>query len=57
MAYDPTPATVIFTRSAHALAETFRALARERGAGDPDDAARDLTTAADAIDQALKHIR
>ena len=39
MARDFSPAnpdaTAIFTRSAHALAETFPALARERGAGDP----------------------
>jgi hypothetical protein len=59
MARDSTPASpdasAIFRRSALALAETFRALARERGTRDPD-ATRDLTTAADAIDQALQHI-
>jgi hypothetical protein len=55
MATAPSPdPTAIFTRSAHALAETFRALARER-AGDVE-AVHDLEAAADAIDRALRHI-
>ena len=51
---NPDP-TAIFSRSAHALAETFRALAREQGDAD-HDAVHDLTAAADAIDRALRHI-
>jgi hypothetical protein len=58
MAREPPPPpdlNVIFRRSAAALAEAFRGLAREREATDPE-AVKDLLAAASAIERPLAHI-
>jgi hypothetical protein len=57
MARDPAPApdpNAIFRRSAVALAEAFRGLARERK--DDPEAVKDLLAAASAIERALTRI-
>jgi hypothetical protein len=47
-------AIALFARTARALGDALRGLARERK--DDPAAARDLTAAADALDRALRHI-